>query len=111
MDWQISHNSAGDSEVKQDFKQDFKRALVSSLETSEISAKSRSNIIKLGDKYGNDVIFNRTMVMDTLSITSSPASVLIKKMKQLDLLEEIKGAGNGMYRFRNLQWKNQGPGY
>lgn len=45
-------------------------------------------------------IFSRQDVMDILKITSSPASVLIKKMKVCGIIEPVKGIGKGKYRFK-----------
>lgn len=45
-------------------------------------------------------IFSRQDVMDVLKITSSPASVLIKKMKACGIIEPVKGIGKGRYRFK-----------
>lgn len=45
-------------------------------------------------------IFSRQDVMDVLKITSSPASVLIKKMKVCGIIEPVKGIGKGRYRFK-----------
>lgn len=42
-------------------------------------------------------IFSR---QDVMKITSSPASVLIKKMKVCGIIEPVKGIGKGRYRFK-----------
>ena len=51
-------------------------------------------------EFGNDKFFGRTEVMNMLEITASPASELIKKMLESELICHIKGKGKGKYLFK-----------
>lgn len=61
--------------------------------------KTKKNIECLYLSFGKEKIFGRTDVMNVLSITESPASALLKKMRELGLIESIIGVGKGKYRF------------
>ena len=50
--------------------------------------------------FGYDKFFGRTEVMNLLEITASPASELIKKMLESELIYPLKGKGKGKYLFR-----------
>ncbi len=67
--------------------------------TNVFSQKTLSNIEKLKEAFGDD-IFNRSDVMSTLKITESPASTLIKKMLDSNIIEPVKGHGKGKYRIK-----------
>ena len=86
---------------KQDIKQDIdeKNRILALLETVQCSTKTKKNIICLYDTFGKERIFGRTEVINALTITPSPASVLIKKMLELGLIENVRGLGKGKYRF------------
>ncbi|MBQ8260908.1 MAG: Fic family protein [Lachnospiraceae bacterium] len=66
----------------------------------EVSNKTKQHIQNLFKRYGYDKFFGRTEVMQILSITASPASVLIKKMLDMKIIYPIKGKGKGKYLFR-----------
>lgn len=68
--------------------------------TEEVSNKTKQHIQNLFKRYGYDKFFGRTEVMQILSITASPASVLIKKMLDMKIIYPIKGKGKGKYLFR-----------
>ncbi|MBR6402493.1 MAG: Fic family protein [Eubacterium sp.] len=65
-----------------------------------ITNKTKQNIQRLFDEYGFDCFFGRTEVMNILKITASPASELIKKMRDLDIIYSMKGKGKGKYLFK-----------
>ena len=70
------------------------------LEENNIKGKTRKNMLNLYRAFQLEHIFSRQDVMDVLKITSSPASVLIKKMKVCGIIEPVKGIGKGRYRFK-----------
>jgi hypothetical protein len=65
-----------------------------------ITNKTKQHIQMLFNEYGFDRFFGRTEVMDLLQITASPASSLIKKMLELEIIYPMKGKGKGKYLFR-----------
>ena len=65
-----------------------------------VSKKTKQHIEELYRKYGYDQFWGRTEVMETLSITASPASTLIKRMLDMRLIYPVKGKGKGKYLFR-----------
>lgn len=70
------------------------------LEENNIKGKTGKNMLNLYRAFQLEHIFSRQDVMDVLKITSSPASVLIKKMKVCGIIESVKGIGKGRYRFK-----------
>ena len=64
-----------------------------------LSAKTKKNILTMFERFGFDHYFGRTEVMETLSLTASPASALISKMLISDLIVPISGHGKGKYIF------------
>lgn len=70
------------------------------LEENNIKGKTGKNMLNLYRAFQLEHIFSRQDVMDVLKITSSPASVLIKKMKACGIIEPVKGIGKGRYRFK-----------
>lgn len=64
-----------------------------------LSGKTKKNILALFDRFGFDLYFGRTDVMGTLSLTASPASALISKMRDSGLIVPISGHGKGKYIF------------
>ena len=68
--------------------------------TNDISKKTKQHIQDLFDRYGYDQFFGRTEVIELLSLTPSPASALIKKMLDMQLIYPMKGKGKGKYLFK-----------
>ena len=64
-----------------------------------LSKKTASNAMALFNKFGIQIIFGRTEVMDTLSLSPSAASDLIKKLASVGVTESVNGLGKGKYRF------------
>ena len=65
-----------------------------------VGNKTKSHILVLYEEYGYERYFGRTEVMKVLGITASPASELIKKMLDMNLIYPIKGKGKGKYLFK-----------
>lgn len=92
------------SSEKQPIKQPIEQhiggnSLLEVLETKPISLRTKANIIRLYDEFGNEKVFGRGDVMEALGITERPATTLIGKMYEFELTERIAGAGKGKYRF------------
>ncbi len=88
--------------IKQDIK-NSKQNIESSKQdiefTQKLTAKTKKHIVTLKEKLGT-AIFGRKQVTEILKITASPASALIKKMLQLEIIEPVKGQGKGKYKFK-----------
>ena len=65
-----------------------------------IRNKTKQHIRDLFEKYGYEEFFGRTEVMQVLQITASPASALINKMLDMNIIYPLKGKGKGKYLFR-----------
>ena len=72
------------------------------LRNTRCSKKTLRNIERLYAEYGNEKIFGRTNVMEILSITASPASELIKKMLESEIIIPVKSRGKGRYIFQKI---------
>lgn len=66
---------------------------------SSLSNKSRKNIETLLNELGYHTVFGRNEVMDIVGISASPASALLRKMKEAGVIETVAGNGKGRYRF------------
>lgn len=94
-------------EQKQDIegrKQDIEilRKFEYKLRNTKCSKKTLKNIGILYDEYGNEKVFGRTNIMETLSITASPASELIKKLLEAGIIIPVKARGKGKYIFQKM---------
>ena len=65
-----------------------------------VTNKTKQHIQLLFKEFGYERFFGRTEVMNILQITASPASTLIKKMLETDIIYPMKGKGKGKYLFR-----------
>ncbi|MBO4474400.1 MAG: Fic family protein [Clostridiales bacterium] len=65
----------------------------------ELGSVTQKNIRLLFAEFGYERFFGRTEVMNILKITASPASALIKRMIEADLICPMKGKGKGKYLF------------
>lgn len=83
--------------TKQDI--DFSCAFTPTLEKVNFSKRTLKNTEKLYAEYGSEKIFGRSDIMNTLGITASPASELIKKLLALDIIVPVSGMGKGKYTF------------
>ena len=64
------------------------------------SNKTKQHIQRLFSAFGYDKFFGRTELMNVLEITASPASELIKKMLESEIIYPMKGKGKGKYLFK-----------
>ena len=91
------------ADTKQDIqnaKQDIDRRGKHIEVTNDVSNKTKQHIQELFETFGYDQFFGRTEVMRVLSITASPASTLIKRMLEMNLIYPLKGKGKGKYLFQ-----------
>ncbi len=93
-------------EQKQFFKapktilEDKEQSLMHLLEEVGFKPKTASHILTLYRQYGAEQSFTRADVVDMLHVTTAPATVLIRKMKDAALIELANGKSRGTYRFR-----------
>lgn len=98
--WEESTYSGEKQHIKQPIEEHIgENSLLEVLETKPISSRTKANIIKLYDEFGNEKVFGRGDVMEALGLTERPATTLISKMYEFELTERIAGAGKGKYRF------------
>ena len=77
--------------------QDKKQAFESLVAGLGVSVPTRENILKLFQYFGFDTSFARAEVMQVVGITATPATELMRKMKEAKLIESVKGRGK--YKF------------
>ena len=101
IEWPETTHSGEKQHIKQHIEQRFEPDVVTLHipESAAISEKTRRNIELLYHEFGMEKIFSRSDVVAVLHITERPASILLKKMYELKLTEQIVGAGKGKYRF------------
>lgn len=66
-----------------------------------LSVKTQEYIRSLFNVVGFDNIIGRQLVMDVTGLKAAAASDLIKKLKELDIIEIVSGFGKGKYKFNN----------
>lgn len=72
------------------------------LERLGFMSKTTSHIIALYEHYGSEKTFTRADVAQLLNVTTAPATVLIRRMKEAGLIELANGKSRGVYRFKSL---------
>ena len=105
--WSMEKQDIGDKkqdigDKKQDIgdkKQDIDTASDLKLPSSLGSVTAR-HIRELFAHFGYDLFFGRSDVMRVLNISASPASDLIKKMREADMIQSVLGKGKGKYSFK-----------
>lgn len=84
-------------ELKQDI--DIEKIFGEELIRAALSVRSFRNVEKLYLRFKNKTVFGRADVMEELGITASPASELIKKLLEAEMIIRVKGKGKGKYIF------------
>lgn len=99
--WEETTHSDGKQHIKRHIEQHIenKNDILETLNSKEVSSRTKDNIVKLYAAFGVEKVFGRADVIDVLKITEKPASTLLGKMYSLHLTEKITGAGKGRYRF------------
>ena len=87
----------------QDRKQDIRELVQYTVFPDDMSRKTKQHVESLFAVFGWDRFFGRSEVMEVLGITASPASALLKKMLDKDLICPMKGKGKGKYLFRRAE--------
>lgn len=62
-----------------------------------VGVPTRENMLKLFQHFGFGIAFARADVMQVTGITATPATELMRKMKEAKLIESTKGRGK--YKF------------
>ena len=65
----------------------------------KINGKSQKNIQTLFDAFGVEKVFGRKDISDVCNLSYSAAGKIIVKLKEHELIEEVKGRGKGKYKF------------
>lgn len=68
----------------------------------KLNIQTKTNIEKLYKSIGTEKIFGRSDISEICNISYSAAGSLIAKMKEHNLLEDVKGHGKGRYQFKVL---------
>ena len=84
----------------QEAKQDIETQKQDIRIPESFSNKTKQHIQRLFSAFGYDKFFGRTELMNVLEITASPASELIKKMLESEIIYPMKGKGKGKYLFK-----------
>ena len=84
----------------QEAKQDIETQKQDIRIPESFSNKTKQHIQRLFSVFGYDKFFGRTELMNVLEITASPASELIKKMLESEIIYPMKGKGKGKYLFK-----------
>lgn len=101
----IDIEKTGHSEEKQDINtekaghSEENRSINEVIDSLNLGKTTKTKMKMLYSNIGENVIFSRPEVMEIVGITASPASELIRKMKQYGLIEKVQGRGKGKYRF------------
>ena len=66
----------------------------------KINGKSQKNIQTIFDAFGVEKVFGRKDISDVCNLSYSAAGKIIVKLKEYELIEEVKGRGKGKYKFR-----------
>ena len=80
---------------------DDENQYIEALKMAHCNSKTISNVKKMYEHFGKNTIFGRSDVVELLNITSSPASTLIKKLSELDIIIPVSGQGKGKYIFNS----------
>jgi len=62
---------------------------------NSVRPKTKAHIEALLRAFGYDTVFGRGDVMKLLNLTASPASTLLKRILQMNLIVPEKGRGKG----------------
>lgn len=101
--YNLNYGKTTDSDKKQAFGnektglQNKKQVFESLLTGLDFSTPTRENILNLFHSFGFDTVFARVDVMQVAGITATPATELMRKMKESNLIERVQGRGK--YKF------------
>lgn len=66
---------------------------------ADFSGKTVDHIYRMFEKFGYDVIFGRSAVVELLGLQNSSVSKLLSKLAKAEIIESVSGHGKGKYRF------------
>ena len=66
-----------------------------------LSFKTKEHIRNIFEEVGFEDTFGRQVVMEITGLKAATASELIKKLKTLEIIENVSGFGKGKYKFSN----------
>lgn len=75
-------------------------AIEKMLNTTNFASSTKNKIMRLFDKYGVDSFIGRSEIVQITGDSLTAAGKLIKKMKEVGLIESVTGHGKGKYRFK-----------
>ena len=65
--------------------------------------KTAAHVLALYQHYGTQQCFTRSDVAEALNVTTAPATVLMRRMKEASLIELANGKSRGAYRFKQME--------
>ena len=71
----------------------------SEIEKNQYNEPTFKNILKIYDEIDNNQIFGASDVRRILKCSPSTASEIMFKMREMNVVREVKGKGKGKYRF------------
>ncbi len=66
---------------------------------AQIKGKSQRNVQKIYDAFGTEKFFGRGDISEICGVSYSAAGKIIVKLKEYELIKEVKGSGKGKYKF------------
>lgn len=76
-------------------------AIKSEIVKKQYNEPTLKNILKIYDEMDNDQISGASDIRRILKCSPSTASEIMFKMREMNILKEVKGKGKGKYRFAN----------
>lgn len=83
-------------------REEQKQSVQERLDGLGFTPKTISHIMALYQHYGSEKSFTRADVAQLLNVTTAPATVLLRKMKENGLIEIANGKSRGAYCFKVL---------
>ena len=105
LNYNIPIGKTGLQEKKQAFDaektglQEKKQAFDARISGLDFSMPTKQNILKIYRHFGFDIIFARADIMKVTGITATPATALMKKLREAELIEPVRNHGRGKYKF------------
>lgn len=103
LNYNVPVEKTGLQEKKQAFTdektglQEKKQAFEALIADLDMSTPTKENILKVYLNFGFDTVFARVDVMNATNLTATPATELMRKLKNNKLIE--KAGGRGKYKF------------
>ena len=70
--------------------------------SANLNATTRDKLLKIVAKIDSNQVFGAKDLINDLKCSPPTATELIKKLKSLNLIEPVKGAGKSKYVFSNM---------